>query len=105
MKKHLTIRLEEETIKQLKVYCIEKGTTITDLITECINKTIKEEKGMLRVIYTDTTDNNKRYIVAEITTNHSMDIDQALEFAGVNMDDWAKQQGCDGYDYESLTME
>lgn len=44
MKKHLTIRLEEETIKQLKVYCIEQGTTITDLITECINKTIKEEK-------------------------------------------------------------
>ena len=46
MKKHLTIRLEEETIKQLKVYCIENGTTITDLITECINKTIEEEKGM-----------------------------------------------------------
>ena len=43
MKKHLTIRLEEETIKQLKVYCIEKGTTITDLIAECINDKIGGE--------------------------------------------------------------
>lgn len=44
MKKHLTIRLEEETIKQLKVYCIEKGTTITGLITECIVKIVGEER-------------------------------------------------------------
>jgi len=66
---------------------------------------IKEEKKMLKVIYTDTTDNNKRYVVAVITTNHSMTIDQALELAGVNMDDWTKQQGWDDYDYESLTME
>lgn len=65
----------------------------------------KEQRNMLKIIYTDTTDNNKRYIVAEITTNHSMTIDQALELAGVNMDDWARQQGWDGYDYESLTME
>ena len=34
-----------------------------------------------------------------------MTIDQALELAGVNMDDWAHDQGWDGYDYESLTME
>jgi len=105
MKKHLTIRLEEEIIKQLKVYCIEKGTTITDLITECINKTIKEEKEMLKVIYTDASNNNKRYTVAEVVTNHSITIDQALELAGVNLDDWAHAQGWDGYDYESLSME
>lgn len=66
---------------------------------------IKEEKKMLKVIYTDTTNNNKRYIVAVITTNHSMDIDQALELAGVNVDNWARQQGWDGYDYEALSME
>lgn len=65
----------------------------------------KEQRNMLKIIYTDTTDNNKRYTVAEVVTNHSMTIDQALELAGVNMDEWARQQGWDGYDYESLTME
>jgi len=43
MKKHLTIRLEEDLIKQLKLYCIENETSITDLITKCIKNKIEGE--------------------------------------------------------------
>lgn len=99
-------------IHQTTLSNLENGTSLIEnlsfknaIVLTKYAEMIKEEKKMLKVIYTDTTDNNKMYVVAVITTNHSMTIDQALELAGVNMDDWAHDQGWDGYDYESLTME
>jgi hypothetical protein len=43
--------------------------------------------------------------LGQVTTNHSMSIEDILEQLDINMDDYAKSQGWDGWDYEQLRME
>ena len=42
MKKHLTIRLEESVIIELKKYCIENKTTISGFIQGKIDEVLKD---------------------------------------------------------------
>ena len=42
------------------------------------------------------TDRNTQEIIATVQTNHSMSIDEALQFAGVDVND---------VDYDALTIE
>jgi hypothetical protein len=48
MKKRCTIYLEEKKLKNLKIFAVEKGITVTDVITGLINQEfgmwIKEKK-------------------------------------------------------------
>lgn len=47
--------------------------------------------------------NGSKLLVTEVLTNHSMSIDNMLEY--VNMDEFAKEQGWDDWDYENLETE
>lgn len=48
-------------------------------------------------------DNGNKILAVEVVTNHSMSIDDALEY--VDMDEFANNHGWDGWDYEALEME
>jgi metal-dependent HD superfamily phosphatase/phosphodiesterase len=50
-------------------------------------------------------DNGNKILLAEVMTNHSMSIDDALNLAGIDMDEWAEEQGWDNWDYGALEME
>jgi hypothetical protein len=50
-------------------------------------------------------DNGSKTLVAEVVTNHSMSIDDALDIADVDMDTFASEHGWDDWDYEALEME
>ncbi len=43
-------------------------------------------------------------IIGGILTNHSMSVDDAIDFLGVDMDAWAEDQGFDGWDYGALCL-
>jgi len=43
-------------------------------------------------------------IVAELTVNHSISIEQALELAEVDMDLYAEEQGWDDWDFQALEL-
>lgn len=48
-------------------------------------------------------DGEKKLFVTEVLTNHSMSVDDMLEY--VDMDEWAAEQGFDGWDWEALELE
>lgn len=43
--KTLVVKIDEELHKQLKLYCVEHGTTIKELITEFIKEKTDKKKG------------------------------------------------------------
>lgn len=43
-------------------------------------------------------------VIAEIMTNHSISVEEALELSGVNMDVYAEEQGWEDYDYNALKV-
>lgn len=44
-------------------------------------------------------------LLGEVLTNHSMTVDEALEFIGVDMDKFAEERGWENWDWEELRME
>lgn len=44
-------------------------------------------------------------LLGEITTNHSMTVDEAIEFLEIDMDKVAEENGWDDWDWEELRME
>lgn len=44
-------------------------------------------------------------LLAEVTTNHSMSIEDILELCNIDMDDYASINGFDDWDYEALWIE
>lgn len=44
-------------------------------------------------------------LLGEVLTNHSMTVDEALEFVGVDMDKYAQEHGWDDWDWEELRTE
>lgn len=50
-------------------------------------------------------DNGNKILLTEVMTNHSMSVDDALNVAGIDMDEWAEAQGWDNWDYGALEME
>ncbi len=44
-------------------------------------------------------------LLGTVLTNHSMTVDEALEFVGVDMDEFAQEQGWDDWDWEELRMD
>lgn len=44
-------------------------------------------------------------LLGNILTNHSMSIDDALESLEIDMDEYAREQGWDGWEWESLRMD
>lgn len=43
-------------------------------------------------------------VIAEIVSNHSISVEDALELSGVNMDVYAEEQGWEDYDYNALKV-
>ncbi|MEK3728607.1 hypothetical protein [Lysinibacillus sp. FSL W8-0953] len=43
-------------------------------------------------------------VIAEIMTNHSISVEDALELSGINMDVYAEEQEWEGYDYNALKV-
>lgn len=59
-------------------------------------------------------DNGNKILLTEVTTNHSMSVEDVLNLmsvedvlnlTGIDMDKWAEDQGWDNWDYEALEME
>lgn len=44
-------------------------------------------------------------LLKEILTDHSMTVDEALEISGIDMDEYAQEQGWDDWDWEELRTE
>ena len=44
-------------------------------------------------------------LLGEIITSHSMTVDEALDCLGIDMDEYATDQGWDDWDYEELRVE
>jgi hypothetical protein len=61
----------------------------------------RKEYDMLYIYYKDETGT---YLIEEIMTNRSITVDEALEIAGVDMDQWADAKGWDGYDWNCITL-
>lgn len=59
-----------------------------------------EEGIKMKLFYVD---GEKKLFVTEVLTNHSMSVDDMLEY--VDMDEWAAEQGFDGWDWEALELE
>lgn len=57
---------------------------------------------MVKLFYEE---NGEKILIGEVVTNHSMSIDDILSLLDINMDDFAEQQGWDGWNYEALKME
>ena len=49
--------------------------------------------------------NGTPILLAEVTTNHSMSIDNILDLVGIDMDKWAEDQGWDNWDFDDLYIE
>ena len=49
-------------------------------------------------------DENVEVLVCEITTNHSMSVDDMLNHCDIDMDDFADKQGWDGWDWGALEI-
>lgn len=56
---------------------------------------------MLKLIYKDETGS---YQIAAVVTNHSMSINDILQLSGVDMNQWADDQGWDGWDWDNLEI-
>ena len=56
---------------------------------------------MKQVIYADKI-TGETILLAEVTSNHSMAVWEALEIAGINMDEYAAANGWDGWDPEAI---
>jgi hypothetical protein len=61
----------------------------------------EKEKDMLYIYYKDETGT---YLIGEIMTNRSITVDEALEIAGVDMDQWADAKSWDGYDWNCIEL-
>lgn len=61
----------------------------------------ERERDMLYIYYKDETGT---YLIEEIMTNRSITVDEALEIAGVDMDQWADTKGWDGYDWNCIEL-
>lgn len=44
-------------------------------------------------------------VIAEIVSNHSISVEEAIELSGVNMDVYAEEQGWESYDYNALKVQ
>ena len=44
-------------------------------------------------------------LLGEVLTNHIITVDEALEFVDIDMDEFAKKQGWEDWDWEELRME
>lgn len=75
-------------------WVIDKNEPLTD------NRT--KENNTMKLFYND---NSNKILVCEITTNHSMSIDDMLNHCDINMDEWADKQGWDGWDWDCLEIE
>lgn len=60
-----------------------------------------QHSGNMLLIYADDC---AFEIVGGILANHGMDVDDALDLLGVDMDTWAAEQGFDGWDWEALRL-
>ena len=58
---------------------------------------------MAKVIYVHSE--SDREVVAEVLTNRSLTVWEALDVAEVDMDEYADSQGWEGYDPEALVIE
>ena len=54
--------------------------------------------NIMKLLYGDT-------VLGEVTTNHSMTVDEALYILDINMDAVARENGWDDWDWEQLHME
>lgn len=52
------------------------------------------------IIYRHDEDNIE--VIDQFSTDRGLTVDQALDLCNINMDEYAEQQGWDGYDYNSL---
>ena len=59
---------------------------------------------MTKIIYNEPYTGEKIEI-AEILTNMSLTVDEALKIAGVDLDEWADARGWDGYDFNQISLE
>ena len=50
-------------------------------------------------------DNGNKILLTEVITNHSMSVDDALNLSGIDMDEWAEEQGWDNWNWEALEMD
>lgn len=58
---------------------------------------------MKQVIYTDKL-TNESIVLAEVSSNHSMTVWEALDAAGVDMDEYAAANDWEGWDAEAITL-
>lgn len=66
---------------------------------EKVEEYIKDHNVTDLVVYADE---NVFEIVCGVFTNQSLTIDQVLDLNDIDMDDWADNQGWDGWDYDAL---
>lgn len=57
----------------------------------------------MKVVYKE--EGQDQIVLAEITANRSMTVWEALEVAGVDMDECAEENGWDGWDPEAIQQE
>lgn len=50
-------------------------------------------------------DEQEKEVIAEIYTNKTIGIDEALHVAGVNLDDYAAKKGWESYDINAVHLE
>ena len=109
MKKQMSIRLEEEDIRKLKIYAIQHHTTVQAIAEDYLTGLIKEEERMenektgMNILWYN--DNGEYYKVYEVLSAKAMSVDEILQFSGLTLEKIAEKLGFDSADYEALTTE
>lgn len=57
---------------------------------------------MVKVIYVE---GELKTVVAEVLTDRSMSVEEVLDAAGVDINEWAAEQGWEAVDYGALEIE
>ncbi len=105
-KERIYIRTTTEQKNKLQEMAKKDNRTLSNYILTVVESHInKEDSKMMfakyEIVYKDE---EGEVIVAEYSGNRSYTVDQALEITGVDMDEFAKENDWDGWDWNCLEV-
>jgi len=107
-KERVYIRVTETQKEKLQKMAKQDNRSLSNYILTVVESHIEREENMeaykgakYEIVYKDE---EGEVIVAEYSGNRSHTVDQALEIAGVDMDEFAEENDWDGWDWNCLEI-
>lgn len=105
-KERVYIRVTKAQKERLQKMAQKENRSLSNYILTVVESHIKEEETKMKfnryeIVYKDE---EGEIVVAEYSGNRSHTVDQALEIAGVDMDEFAEENDRDGWDWNCLEV-